>query len=111
MEEILNYNGYYCSEFYEVSNKMMNMIEEKFNQYKLIEGFNIHSSDKEGYLRYVKEKLYDCNEVEKYALNEMTKMLSQTNCSWKLYSVGSVLHKALIDMWYPTKVVIEYNYK
>lgn len=94
---------YYKSDFYKVRSSMMEMIEEKFNEYDFVNTFRrfYKENNLEQFKNYVKEKLNNVSELEKYTLNEMHKMFSESNCGWDMYKIAEIVHKALIELWYP----------
>jgi len=36
--------------------------------------------------------------------NEMAKMYSMSNCGWDSYETGRIVHKLLLNKWYPEKL-------
>lgn len=100
------YVGYYESEFYKMKSKMMSMIEEKFNTYNLIKGFAIYGNENHKEFReFIKQNIRECDETEKWTLNEMCKMFSKSNCGWHMYYIAEQLHKSLIELWYPQNYI------
>ena len=107
MNDIEFYDEYHKSDFFKIRNSIMIMIEEKFNEYDFIKTFKRLSLENnvEQFKDYVKERLTDVSELEKYTLNEMYKMLNEINCRWEMYEIGEIIHKALIELWYPENLV------
>ena len=46
----------------------------------------------------------DDSTMEEY--NEMHKMYSHSNCGWDSFETGEIVHKLLIEKWYPERKLL-----
>ena len=63
---------------------------------------NITYEEMESEMRDIIEEMDDLTMSE---YNEMHKMYSNSNCAWYSYRTGEIVHKLLLEKWYPSKEI------
>lgn len=89
---------YNKTEFCIQSLKLLEMIEEKFKEYGFVEKYIENKNDDVAFYKYVLSTLKNAPEVEIYTLNEMQKMLSESNCWYVIYRIGRVIHNVCVEL-------------
>lgn len=93
---------YKQSEILQKIDDLLEMIVDKFsyfNQLYLDNYKELISEDE--MIKKIKEKIETFSDIEWEEYNEMTTMLSKTNCCWSLYRTGELVHKLLMEQKYP----------
>lgn len=60
-------------------------------------------TSKEDLEKYIYDKVVGLDEYKRHDLNEIWKMLSDTNCWCVDYNIGQILHDQLMKIWYPER--------
>lgn len=100
-EEIFKYHD---TEFYKKASDLIEYISSTFKNYAFTEKYLEYEKgdiSKEEVNKYIKQVLLNLDEYTRHDLNHMWAMLSDKNCWCGDYRIGELVHKQLIEIWYP----------
>ena len=90
---------YQESDFYKLSETVLHMIQEKFEEYGFVKNYIKYENEEGKFYEYVMSVLREVPDVELFTLNEMHKMLSESNCWCVHYHIGEVIHNVCIELF------------
>ena len=104
IEEMDDIFKYYNTEFQNKCNELISEISDKFKELGFADIYLTYykDEDKVSYSKveeYIHNKLFDMDEYQRHDMNEMSKMLSTSNCAWHDYEIGEIIHRELLKIW------------
>lgn len=87
------------TDFYKLSNAVLGMIQNKFEEYGFVKNYIKYENEEGKFYEYVMSVLRKVPDVELFMLNEMHKMLSESNCWCVHYHIGEVVHNVCVELF------------
>jgi len=95
---------YYNTSFIKKCNDLLQEISTTLKNLGFVDKYFEHNEGKiteEELTSYFHDILVELDEYKRHDLNELSKMLTPSNCSWYEYRIGKIIHNQLIKIWYP----------
>jgi hypothetical protein len=94
---------YYDTPFINKCKDLLREISVTLKNFGFVDKYFEYKEDKitkEELENYFYDTLIKLDEYRRHDLNELSKMLSSSNCGWYEYKIGEIIHNQLIKIWF-----------
>lgn len=96
--------------FYKECDEILKYISNTYKNLGFIDKYFEFSKGEiteENLVEYIRNELLHLDEYYRHDLNQMSKMLSTSNCAWYEYAIGKIVHEQLLKIWFPKEYAIK----